>query len=67
MLAEVTEAGLDTRSPKQLVKRVIKTLLESDSVEEVYGSDEATGEQLTAQRAAIGLAMDLSLRDLMID
>ena len=41
LIAEVTEAGLDTRSPKQLVKRVIRTLLESDSVEEVFGTDDA--------------------------
>lgn len=40
LVAEATEAGLDTKSPKQLVKRVIRTLLESDYVEEVYGTDE---------------------------
>jgi hypothetical protein len=39
LVAEAVEAGLDTKSPKQLVKRVIRTLLESDSVEEVYGTD----------------------------
>ncbi len=37
---EITEAGLDTKSPKQLISRVIKSLLESDHVEEVYGTDE---------------------------
>ena len=40
LVAEVIEAGLDTKSPKQLVKRVIRTLLESDSVEEVFGTDQ---------------------------
>ena len=41
LIAEATEAGLDTKSPKQLVKRVIRVLLESENVEEVYGTDEA--------------------------
>jgi len=46
LIAEVTEAGLDTKSPKQLIKRVIKTLLESDYVEEVYGTDDAISASL---------------------
>ncbi|MDJ0786864.1 MAG: hypothetical protein QNK05_08635 [Myxococcota bacterium] len=40
LLAEVTEAGLDSRSPKQLMKRVVRTLIASEHVEEVYGTDE---------------------------
>ena len=39
-VAEVAEAGLDTKSAKQLVNRVIKTLLDSDHVEEIYGTDD---------------------------
>ena len=46
LVAEVTEAGLDTKSPKQLVRRVIQTLLASECVEEVYGTDEALGDSL---------------------
>ena len=40
LIAEVTSAGLDTRSPKQLMKRVVHTMIVSDYVEEVYGTDE---------------------------
>jgi len=53
LVAEATEAGLDTKSPKQLVRRVIRTLLESESVEEVYGTDEAIG---TSLRRFLGAA-----------
>jgi len=40
LVNEVTEAGLDSNSPKQLVKKVLNTLLHSDRVEEIYGTDE---------------------------
>ncbi len=40
LMTEVTTAGLDARSPKQLMNRVVHTLIESDLVEEVYGTDE---------------------------
>ena len=40
LVAEVVEAGLDSRSPKQMAKRVIRTMLQSDHVEEIYGTDE---------------------------
>ena len=40
LVAEVIEAGLDSRSPKHMAKRVIRTLLQSDHVEEIYGTDE---------------------------
>ena len=46
LVEEVVEAGLDTKSPKQLVSRVIRTLLESDQVEEIYGTDEEIGSAL---------------------
>ena len=46
LIAEVTEAGLDSRSPKHLVKKVIRTMLESEYVEEVYGSDDAISASL---------------------
>ena len=38
--AEVIAAGLDARSPKQLMKRVVHSLIESEHVEEVFGTDE---------------------------
>jgi len=40
LMSEVTTAGLDSRSPKQLMRRVVQTLIDSDHVEEVYGTDE---------------------------
>jgi hypothetical protein len=40
LIDEVTEAGLDSNSPKQLTKKVLHTLLNSDRVEEIYGTDE---------------------------
>jgi len=40
LIAEVAEAGLDTKSAKQLLSRIIRTLLESDHVEEIYGTDD---------------------------
>ena len=46
LVAEVTEAGLDARSPKHLLKKVIHTMIESDSVEEVYGTDDAISASL---------------------
>lgn len=40
LVREVTEAGLETSSPKQLRKKILKTLIDSDRVEEIYGTDE---------------------------
>lgn len=40
LVQEVSEAGLDSNSPKQLTKKVLKTLLRSERVEEIYGTDE---------------------------
>ena len=40
LVAEVTEAGLDSNSPKQLMKKVLASLLDSERVEEIYGTDE---------------------------
>lgn len=40
LIREVTEAGLESSSPKQLRKKVLKTLIASDRVEEIYGTDE---------------------------
>ena len=40
LVLEVTEAGLDSNSPKQLMKKVLQTLIASDRVEEIYGTDE---------------------------
>lgn len=47
LVADVTEAALETKSAKQLVKRVIHTLLENDHVEEIYGTDEDLSRFLT--------------------
>jgi hypothetical protein len=46
LVAEVTEAGLDARSPKHLVRKVIRTMLESEYVDEVYGSDDVISASL---------------------
>jgi len=40
LIQEVTAAGLESNSPKHLIKKVLKTLLHSDRVEEIYGTDE---------------------------
>ena len=40
LVSEVAEAGLDSHSPKHLIKKVIRTMIESEYVEEVYGTDE---------------------------
>lgn len=40
LVAEVSEAGLEANSPKQLVKKILHSLLESERVEEIYGTDE---------------------------
>lgn len=52
VIVEVTEAGLDARSPKQLIKRVIRTLIESEHVAEVYGTDDELGDSLKRTLAA---------------
>lgn len=40
LAVEVTEAGLNSNSPKQLMNKVLKSLLDSERVEEIYGTDE---------------------------
>ena len=40
LVTEIAEAGLDSNSPKRLMKKVIRTMLESDYVEEIYATDE---------------------------
>ncbi len=40
VVSEVTAAGLDARSPKQLMKRVVRTMIDSENVEEVFGTDD---------------------------
>ncbi|MCP5058976.1 MAG: hypothetical protein GY937_19915 [bacterium] len=40
LVAEVTNAALDSSSLKRLLLRVVKTLIHSELVEEVYGTDE---------------------------
>ena len=40
LVAEVVDAALESSSLKRLVLRVVKTLIHSDLVEEVYGTDE---------------------------
>lgn len=46
LVAEVTEAGLDSHSPKHMLKKVIRTMIESDVVDEVYGTDEVIAASL---------------------
>ena len=40
LVIEVAEAGLDSNSPKHLMKKVIRTLLASEYVEEIYATDD---------------------------
>jgi hypothetical protein len=40
LVMELKEVGLDARSPKQMMRRLSRTLVESDHVEEVFGSDD---------------------------
>jgi len=46
VLAECTEAGLEARSPKQVIRRVIRALIKSDHTEEVYGTDDELAGEL---------------------
>lgn len=46
LLADVTYAGLQARSGKQLMKRVVRTLVDSEDVEEVYGTDDMLFDKL---------------------
>ena len=41
LVAELTTVGLEAQSPKQMMKRLSRTLVHSDHVEEVFGSDDA--------------------------
>lgn len=40
LVAELTSVGLEAHSPRQMMKRMSRTLLQSDHVEEVFGSDD---------------------------
>ncbi len=40
LVSELTEVGLDARSPRQMLRRLSRSLVESDHVEEVFGSDD---------------------------
>lgn len=40
LVAEVVDAALESSSLKRLILRVVKTLIHSDLVEEVYGTDQ---------------------------
>jgi hypothetical protein len=46
VIVECTEAGLDARSPKQVIRRVIRALIRSDHTEEVYGTDDELADEL---------------------
>jgi hypothetical protein len=48
LVAEVAEAGLEANSPKQLLKKVLHALLDSERVEEIYGTDEMIKRTLSA-------------------
>ena len=43
---EVVEAALESHSLKKLPRRIVKTLIHSELVEEVYGTDEEIGTAL---------------------
>ena len=40
LVAELVGAGIEAHSPKQMLKRLSRTLVHSDHVEEVFGSDD---------------------------
>lgn len=40
LVAELTSVGLEANSPRQMMKRMSRTLLTSDQVEEVFGTDD---------------------------
>ncbi len=40
LITEIVSTGADARNPKHLLRRVVKTLLRSDNVEEIYATDE---------------------------
>jgi len=46
LAAEVIEAALESSSAKRLPLRLVKTLIHSDLVEEVYGTDEEVSSAL---------------------
>jgi hypothetical protein len=46
VVAQCAFAGLDARTPKHMTRRVVHTLLESDQVDEVYGSDDELAAEL---------------------
>ena len=43
---EVVDAALESHSLKKLPRRIVKTLIHSELVEEVYGTDEEIGSAL---------------------
>lgn len=46
LVAECVEAGLESRSPKQIPRRLIRALSASDHADEVYGTDEELEDEL---------------------
>ena len=40
LVAELVGVALEAHSPKQMMKRISRTLIQSDHVEEVFGSDD---------------------------
>lgn len=46
LVAEATDAAIESASLKKLLKRVVNTLVHSDLVEEVYGTDDELSEFL---------------------
>jgi hypothetical protein len=46
VVIECSHAGLDAHSPKQMIRRVIHSLIHSDLTEEVYGTDDQLADEL---------------------
>ena len=46
LAAEVIGVALEATSPKRMPRRIVQTLIHSDFVEEVYGSDEEIADAL---------------------
>jgi hypothetical protein len=49
LVLEATRAGADAASPKQLIKKVRKALIDSEHVEEVYATDRVLDDVLKSK------------------
>lgn len=48
LVVEMTEAGKDAHSPKHMLKKLVKVLVHSERIDELYGTDEMLMDALKA-------------------